>query len=399
METVRQFGLLMPYTGSGGGAVSKQRRLPGIKDRRREALPPIEAALDPIEAANDAELRYVSDTMPGITRHNARNGFDYRLPDGALVRDLATLKRIRSLVIPPAWSEVWICLDPKGHLQATGRDARRRKQYRYHPRWREVRDAAKYGKLLTFARVLPLIRERVDQDLKGRGLPRHRVLAAIVRLMELTLFRIGNNEYARTNKSFGLTTLRDRHAAIESSRIHISFRGKGGKVYEGDINDRRLARIVKDCRDLPGYELFQYLDDAGNRHTVGSADVNGYLREITGEEITAKDFRTWAATHLAAEALREFERFDSEAQRKKAIVDAVQKVARHLGNTPAICRRCYIHPAIFEGYIDGTLVDALAQRTEAYLEDNIRGMSPEEAAVAAFLRLRLVELAEKNRAA
>jgi DNA topoisomerase I len=215
--------------------------------------------------------------------------------------------------------------------------------------------------------------------------------------MELTFFRVGNSEYAKSNKSFGLTTLRDRHVVIEGSRIHISFRGKSGKHHETDINDRRLARIVKDCRDLPGYELFQYVDEDGERHTVGSAEVNEYLREITGEEITAKDFRTWAGTQLAAEALREFEAFDSEAERKRAVVRAVEKVAKHLGNTPTICRRCYIHPAVLEGYLDGSMLQALAENTRKYLAENIDGMSAEEAAVTAFLRLRLDELAEQNR--
>ena len=378
--------------------MAQRRAVGGNGKRRKQTLPP-EAALDPVVAAKRAQLRYVGDDAPGITRHAAKNGFDYRLPDGALVRDIDTLKRIRSLVIPPAWTDVWICLDPNGHLQATGRDARGRKQYRYHPRWREVRDEAKYHKLLTFARVLPLIRARVEEDLKRRGLPRERVLAAIVRLMEMTFFRVGNTEYAKANKSFGLTTLRDRHVAIEGGHIHISFRGKSGKQHETDINDRRLARIVKDCRDLPGYELFQYIDEDGDRCTVDSAHVNEYLREITGEDITAKDFRTWGATHLAAEALRQFELFDSEAKRKKAIVDAVKKVAQHLGNTPAICRRSYIHPAILDGYMDGTLLEGLANETQRYLEENIHGMKPEEAAVTAFLRLRLRELAKESRAA
>jgi DNA topoisomerase I len=301
------------------------------------------------------------------------------------------------LAIPPAWTDVWICRDPNGHLQATGRDQRRRKQYRYHARWREVRDEAKYGKLLIFARVLPLIRMRVEEDLKRSGLPRERVLAAVVRLMQLTLFRVGNNEYAKKNKSFGLTTLRDRHVRIDDGHIHLSFRGKSGNRYESDINDRRLARIVKGCRDLPGYELFQYLDEEGNQHAVGSEEVNAYLREITGEDITAKDFRTWAGTQLAAEALRAFRNLDSENKRKKAIVRAVEKVARHLGNTPAVCRRCYIHPAILDGYVDGTLLEALAAKTDAYLKENIGHMSPEEAAVTAFLRLRLAsEMAEQR---
>jgi DNA topoisomerase-1 len=373
-----------------------RRKPDDVKQRQIDTVATIEAALDPAVAAKRAALRYVNDSMPGITRHNARNGFDYHLPDGSLVRDIAMLKRIRALAIPPAWTDVWICRDPDGHLQATGRDQRGRKQYRYHARWREVRDEAKYGKLLIFARVLPLIRARVEEDLKRPGLQRERVLAAVVRLMQLTLFRVGNTEYAKSNKSFGLTTLRDHHVRIDGSHIHLSFRGKSGNRYESDINDRRLARIVKGCRDLPGYELFQYLDDEGNQHVVGSEEVNAYLREITGEEITAKDFRTWAGTHLAAEALRGFRHLDTESKRKKAIVRAVEKVARHLGNTPAVCRRCYIHPAILDGYIDGTLLEALAAKTDTYLKENIEHMSPEEAAVTAFLRLRLAgEIAEQ----
>ena len=355
------------------------------------------AALDPEVAATLARLRHISDDMPGITRHQVRHGFDYRTPEGRLVRHIDVLKRIRSLVIPPAWTDVWISPDPNGHLQAVGRDVRGRKQYRYHPRWREVRDEAKYYELLDFAGLLPKLRAQVERDLKRPGLPRERVLAAIVRLMELTLFRIGNTEYAKQNKSFGLTTLRDRHVAIDGSRIHISFRGKSGKRNETDINDRRLARIIKGCRELPGYELFQYLDDDGERHTVGSDDVNEYLREATGQDITAKDFRTWAGTHLAAAALREFEAFDTDAERKKAAVCAVEKVAKQLGNTPSVCRRCYIHPEILEGYLDGTLLAALAKRSRDYLAENIDGMSAEEAAVTAFLRFRLGEMATESR--
>ena len=318
----------------------------------------LDVALDPEIAAKRAKLRYVHDSMPGITRHKALNGFDYRTPDGELVRDIETLKRIRALAIPPAWTDVWICLDPNGHLQAVGRDQRGRKQYRYHPRWREVRDEAKFGKMLMFGRALPLIRARVEEDLRRPGLPRERVLAAIVRLMELTLFRVGNSEYAKENKSYGLTTLRDRHVAIESSRVHISFRGKSGIQHQTDINDRRLAKIVKNCRDLPGQELFQFIDENGERRAVDSADVNEYLREITGEEVTAKDFRTWAGTHLAAEALREFELFDTEAKRKKAIVQAVEKVAKHLGNPiDLLILRFWQTPA------------AMARRTNAYYQD------------------------------
>jgi len=378
-------------------AATLRRKPDGIKRRQIDIVATPVAALDPVIAAARAQLRYVHDSMPGITRHNARNGFDFRFPDDSLVRDIATLKRIRALAIPPAWTDVWICREPGGHLQATGRDQRGRKQYRYHARWREVRDEAKYGKLLIFARVLPLIRARVTQDLKRPGLPRERVLAAVVRVMELTLFRVGNNEYARKNKSFGLTTLRDRHVRIDGDRVRLSFRGKSGNRYESDINDRRLARIVEGCRDLPGYELFQYLDVDGNRHAVGSEEVNAYLREITGEDITAKDFRTWAGTQLAAEALRALRNIDSESRRKKAILRAVEKVARHLGNTPAVCRRCYIHPAILDGYVDGTLLKALAARAETCLKENIEHMSAEEAAVTAFLRLRLAGAVAERR--
>jgi DNA topoisomerase-1 len=370
-----------------------------LSDKKEESVPAVpEIALDPLAAAKLAKLRHVSDDMPGITRLKARHGFNYQLPDGELLRDLNTLQRIRSLAIPPAWTAVWICPYANGHLQAVGRDKRGRKQYRYHPRWREVRDESKYGKMLIFGKVLPMIRERVEADLKRRGLPRERVLAAVVRLMEVTLFRIGNNEYAKANKSFGLTTLRDRHVAIDGDRIHLSFRGKSGVRQETDINDRRLARIVKECRDLPGYELFQYRDEDGNRQAIDSADVNEYLREISGEEISAKDFRTWAGTNLAALALQEFELFDSDAKKKHAIVRAVEKVAKHLGNTPAICRRCYIHPAVLDGYLDGTLLTTLKEQTRAYLTDNIAGMSAEEAAVAAFLGLRLGELEREQKA-
>ena len=352
---------------------------------------------DPVAAARAAHLRHVSDDAPGITRRKAQSGFNYRDMQGELIADMETLGRIKSLAIPPAWIDVWICPSPTGHIQATGRDARGRKQYRYHPRWRQTRDETKYGRMLVFSRALPRIRARVDADLRRHGLPREKVLATIVRLLEVTLFRIGNSEYSRSNKSFGLTTLRNRHAVVEGAEIRLSFRGKSGVQHEGCLTDRRLARIVKNCRDLPGYELFQYLDADGNRHAVDSADVNDYLREASEEDITAKDFRTWAGTQLAAMALAQFSAFDEETPAKSAIVRAVEQVAKHLGNTAAVCRKCYIHPAIFEGYLDGTLVRTLAARTRAYLKRNIAGMSAEEAAVTAFLRLRLEALAKKQR--
>jgi DNA topoisomerase I len=364
--------------------------------RQETAAPAASAGDDPVAAAIAAQLRHVSDDYPGITRHKARHGFDYRDRGGALIGDFATLRRIKALAIPPAWVDVWICPSPNGHIQATGRDARGRKQYRYHPRWRETRDETKYGRMLMFSRALPQIRARVDADLRRHGLPRERVLAAIVRLLELTLFRIGNVEYSKTNKSYGLTTLRDRHAVIAGDEIRLSFRGKSGVRHEGRITDRRLARIVKNCRDLPGYELFQYVNHDGTRHTLDSTDVNQYLRGISGEDITAKDFRTWAGTQLAATALQQLSALDSEALAKSTIVRAVEQVAKHLGNTVAVCRKCYIHPAIFEGYLDGTLLRTLAERTRDYLAENIDGMSAEEAAVTAFLRLRLSNLAHES---
>jgi DNA topoisomerase I len=313
-----------------------------------------------------AGLRYVcDDRTPGIRRLGAPGRFRYVRPDGRKVT-AADRARIKALVIPPAWKNVWICSEANGHLQATGRDARGRKQYRYHARFREMRDDVKYSRLPAFAQALRRIRRRTAADVRKRGLPRAKVLAAAVQLLEKTLIRIGNDEYARANGSIGLTTMRDRHASIRGAEVRFEFRGKSGIAHAVDIHDARLARIVKACRDLPGYELFQYLDEEGNQHAVGSEEVNAYLREITGEDITAKDFRTWSGTQLAAKALRGFRDLDTESKRKKAIVRAVEKVAKHLGNTPAICRRCYIHPAIFEGYVDGTLLQALAAKTEAY---------------------------------
>jgi DNA topoisomerase-1 len=351
----------------------------------------LEVALDPEAAARAAGLRYVSDCQPGIRRIRADRGFIYQHPDGSVVGDEPTLARIRKLAIPPAYEDVWICRNPNGHLQAVGRDARGRKQYRYHPRWRQVRDEAKYGKMLLFGQKLPLIRRQVEQDLAHPGLPRRKVLAAIVRLLEKTLARVGNEEYAKANNSFGLTTLRNRHARVQGAHIAFKFRGKHGILREIELKDRRLAGIVKRLQDLPGQELFQYIDSDGQPHSIGSEDVNDYLREITGEEITAKDFRTWAGTNLAALALRELEQFDSEAKRKKNVVRAVEAVAQILGNTPAICRKCYIHPAIFEGYLDGSLLEGLKQRADAVLDHEAEGLTAEEAALAGFLSRRLGE--------
>ena len=342
------------------------------------------------ETAKAAGLRYVSDSKPGIARVRAPVGFDYRHPDGSKVSDEATLTRIRKLAIPPAYENVWICTDPNGHLQAVGRDARGRKQYRYHPRWREVRDEGKYGKMLLFGKRLPRIRAQVQKDLQRRGLPREKVLAAIVRLLETTLMRVGNEEYAKINKSYGLTTLRNRHVKLEgASRLSFDFRGKHGTEHHIDLRDKQLASIVRRCQELPGQELFQYLDDNGSPHVVSSEDVNEYLRAIAGAEITAKDFRTWAATNLAALALRELESFDSHAKAKSNVVHAVEAVSKMLGNTPAICRKCYIHPAVFDGYLDGSLLQALKRRADAKLANPRAGLKAEEAAVMGFLSRQL----------
>ncbi|MGE0372603.1 MAG: DNA topoisomerase IB [Gammaproteobacteria bacterium] len=351
-------------------------------------------------AAKAAKLRYVTDRRPGITRIRTSDGFDYQAPDGSPITDEEALARIRKLAIPPAYEQVWICPDPNGHLQAVGRDARGRKQYRYHPRWRAVRDEGKYSKMLVFGQVLPRIRERVEHDLSLRGMPRERVLAAIVRLLERTLMRIGNEEYARTNSSYGLTTLRNRHVKVEgSTRIRLDFRGKHGLEHHIDLRSRRLAAIVRRCQELPGQELFQYLGEDGTPHAIGSEDVNDYLREITGEEITAKDFRTWAATNLAALALRELDAFDSQAKAKKNVVQAVEAVAKMLGNTPAICRKCYIHPAVFDGYLDGSLLEALQRRAEETLANPGSGLKAEEAAVMAFLSRQLAQAAPQAKPA
>jgi DNA topoisomerase-1 len=315
------------------------------------------AAVDPVVAAKLASLRYVSDRAPGITRRRSGTGFVYRDPFGAVLRDPETLRRIKALAVPPAWTDVWICPDENGHIQATGRDARGRKQYRYHARWRTVRDETKYEHVLAFGQALPRLRRCVEADLGRHGLPREKVLAAVVRLMERTLARVGNPEYARQNHSFGLTTLRNRHVGIAGGRIELDFRAKHGIHHHSVVSDAKLARILKNCRDLPGSELFQYLDEAGQRHSINSEDVNAYLRAATGRDVTAKDFRTWAATNLAVLGFAEL---GDARPTKKAVVEVVKRVAEQLGNTPAVCRKCYIHPRVLEGYLDGTLAPVLA---------------------------------------
>ena len=352
---------------------------------------------DPLVSARAAGLTYTRDDRPGIRR--VKSGRTFRYVDGRGRAVTSTeLKRIRSLVIPPAWKDVWICPNPQGHLQATGRDARGRKQYRYHPKWREVRDGTKYGRMLEFERALPVIRRRTDADLRRDGMPRERVLAAVVKLLEKTFIRVGNDEYARDNNSFGLTTMRDSHVEISGSTVRFLFRGKSGVEHELELGDRRLARIVKQCRDLPGQELFQYRNARGDVADVGSADVNAYLKDVTGEDFTSKDFRTWAGTVLAAQLLRTYEAVDSEARAKKNIVHAIEQVAKKLGNTRAVCRKCYVHPAVIDAYLDGSMLTTGAQRAGRTAR-SVGVMTESEAVVLGLLQRRVAKRAATARTA
>jgi DNA topoisomerase-1 len=332
-------------------------------------------------------LRYIDDSVPGYTRRLVRGKFCYSDADGKTLTDAAELQRIRSLAIPPAYNEVWISPYPHSHLQATGRDARGRKQYRYHVAWRATRDATKYHRLLAFGRALPKLRRRVQQDLARPALCRERVLAVIVQLLETTLIRVGNNEYARDNKSYGLTTLRDRHVEIAGSRLIFRFRGKSKQHHEIVLTDQRLARIVKRCRDLPGQELFQYVDGEGERHSINSGDVNAYIQEIIGADFSAKDFRTWAGTLLTANTLGTMDAAATIGEAKKNITEALNTVACLLGNTPAICRRCYVHPALLEAYLEQRLDngkrDCAAPQSVA---KHPRGLSQDEKLLLSFLQ-------------
>ncbi|MEW6160041.1 MAG: DNA topoisomerase IB, partial [Verrucomicrobiota bacterium] len=314
------------------------------------------------QSAEEAGLHYVTDAQPGIRRLKQRKAFAYFTPAGERIRDPKVLQRIKALAIPPAWTEVWICPSPNGHLQATGRDARGRKQYRYHSRWRIVRDETKYDRLLKFARILPRLRRRLREHLKLPGLPREKVLATVVTLLERTLIRVGNDEYASTNHSYGLTTLQDRHARVSGGKVQFQFRGKSGKKHFIDLNDPLLARIVRRCRDLPGAELFQYVDKDGRVQDIGSTDVNEYLRQISGCDFTAKDFRTWFGSVLALLALTEIGPAHTESHAKKNIVKATEAVAATLGNTVSVCRKCYIHPAVVETYLRRELFHRLVER-------------------------------------
>ncbi len=344
---------------------------------------------DALAAVKSAGLRYVSDAQPGIRRLGSAQAFRYRAPRGGFIRDAATLGRIRRLAIPPAWTDVWICPHADGHIQATGRDARGRKQYRYHSDWRAVRDDNKYARMVAFGRALPRIRRRVARAIAQPGLGREKVLATMVRLLETTLVRVGNEEYARANGSFGLSTMHDRHAKIRGNTLRFEFRGKSGVQHRITLHDARLARIVRRAQELPGQELFQYLDDDGKVQDVKSDDVNAYLREIAGAEFSAKDFRTWAGTVLAALALRQFEAFDTKAEAKRNLVRAIESVAQRLGNTPAVCRKCYIHPVILDSYLDGATVDVLRDQAEQALGHGLTQLSGAEGAVLAFLQQRL----------
>jgi DNA topoisomerase-1 len=345
----------------------------------------ISAASDPGKAARLAGLRYVNDGVPGIRRIKSGKGFKYANVDGKPLKDETALARIKRLAIPPAWTEVWICGCDNGHIQATGRDAKGRKQHRYHPRWREVRDENKYFRMMQFARALPKIRKRVEHDLGRSDLPREKVLAVLVKILETGSIRVGNEEYERQNHSYGLTTLKDRHAKISGAAIRFQFKGKSGKQHAVSLTDRRLSKIVKRCQELPGQELFQYLDDEGNVQDITSTDVNEYLREVSGGEFTAKDFRTWAGTVLAAIALQEYQKFDSQAQAKKNVVKAIESVAKQLGNTPTICRKCYIHPAIIDAYFNGNVIAAMKVRARKQFA-RAHKLRPEEAAVLALLQ-------------
>jgi DNA topoisomerase-1 len=343
-------------------------------------------------------LRHSTDRDAGITRRRSGRGFSYRNSNGRPVRDEETLERIRKLAIPPAWTDVWISPAPNGHLQATGRDARGRKQYRYHAGYRRRRDAAKYERLITFAKALPAIRERVDADLGRPGLPREKVLAAVVRLLELTLIRVGNDEYARLNSSFGLTTLRNRHATIRGSALRFSFRGKSGQQHQVSLRDRRLAALVRRCRDLPGQELFQYEDENGEIVDVQSDDVNDYLRNIS-PEVTAKDFRTWAGTVLAYRALKALDAPATDAEGRRNVLSAIRETADRLGNTAAVCRQAYVHPIVVEAYLDGKLGGALVRAAEDS-DQAPGGTTPaEERAVIGLLQRQLRDDAARVRKA
>ena len=342
-------------------------------------------SLDPQASAKAAGLRYVTDAIPGIRRVTRGQHFAYVGPDGKEIADEDELKRIKALAVPPAYTDVWICPSPNGHLQATGRDARGRKQYRYHKRFREVRDETKYGKMIAFAQVLPKMRERIAADLALEGLPRDKVLATVVELLQSTAIRVGNDEYAKDNKSFGLTTLQNRHATIDGSKVRFAFRGKSGVKHAIDLKDKRLARIIRQCQELPGQQLFEYEEEDGSTHPIDSADVNEYIQSISAEEFSAKDFRTWLGTVTCAMLLAGQQAAESQTERKSQVTEVIKDVAKRLGNTPAVCRKCYVHPDVLEHFLQGSSLDLQRKIRQA------KGLLPEEQAVLAFLRERAKE--------
>jgi DNA topoisomerase I len=339
----------------------------------------------PVVSAEIAGLRYANDQAPGIQRSKGPGGFKYIGVDGKVIRNHTVLNRIRALAVPPAWTDVWICPDPRGHIQATGRDAKRRKQYRYHSAWRASRDETKFDRMESFAHALPLIRRRTRTDLAQPGLPRNKVLATIVQLLEKSLIRVGNEEYARQNRSFGLTTLRNRHVQVNGGTLRFQFRGKSGVRHSVGVNDRRLARVVKQCRDLPGQELFQYLDQTGEVQGIDSGDINAYVNEITGEDFTAKDFRTWWGTVLALAALREFRTAHTKTQAEKNVLVALDAVAGVLGNTRAVCRKSYVHPGVIDCYADGSMVKVLGRSSKA-ASKKMAGLSADENTLMTVLK-------------
>ena len=366
----------------------------------KKAAPPKKAAARKIEACEErgeaceevaeaAGLVYVSGEEPGITRKRSGTGWRYIDSKGRTIKDYWEKKRIDKIAVPPAYKDVWICSDANGQIQATGRDDRGRKQYRYHAKWTEARDGAKYERMVEFARLLPGLRRRVAADMRKQGLPRDKVMATLVALLEKTLIRVGNEDYAKENKSFGLTTLRNRHLDVEGTTLRFDFKGKSGKTWNLDLKDRRVAKVVRSIQELPGQQLFQYVDEDGKRQPVSSSDVNEYLREITGEDVTAKDFRTWAGTVLASMALGAFEAVDSAARRKKNVKAAIESVAKRLGNTPTICRKSYVHPHVLETYLDGTLLETLKHEVEEELCEDADQLEPEEAALLGLLSRRL----------
>ena len=363
-----------------------------LSDREAGALTPSSPAPPPAEVLEDVQaagLRYVSDQEPGLRRRKNGKGFIYVSDKGEACHDEAALKRIRALAIPPAWTDVWICPRANGHIQATGRDAKGRKQYRYHPDFREARDSTKYEHMVEFARALPRIRARAAADMARPGLAREKVLATIVHLLETTLIRVGNQDYAKENKSYGLTTLRNPHVKVNGTELRFNFKGKSGKVWRLQLKNRRVAKVIRACQELPGQQLFQYSDETGAVQDVTSSDVNDYLREITGADITAKDFRTWSGTVLAAMALQEFEKIDNGARTKKNVKAAIEQVAARLGNTVTICRKCYVHPDIIHTYLTGSLVEELTQRVKAEPYHELEGLKPEEVTVLRLLENRL----------